>query len=57
MNGLELSRLFCDEWLLPFIDGEFPGLRSQVALGRFMGSDAIGADDHLSRDHNWGPTA
>jgi hypothetical protein len=56
MKGLEVSRLFCSEWLLPFIDREFPGLRSHIAVGRFMGSDAIGADDELSRDHNWGPT-
>lgn len=56
MKGIELSRLFSSEWLLPFIDREFPDLRSHIAIGRFMGSDALGADDHLSQDHNWGPT-
>ncbi len=56
MKGLEVSRLFFSEWLLPFIDREFPGLRSRMAAGRFLGSDAIGADDVLSKDHNWGPT-
>jgi hypothetical protein len=56
MKGLEISRLFSSEWLLPFIDRELPDLRSHVAVGRFMGSDALGADDHLSQDHSWGPT-
>ena len=56
MKGLEISRQFAAEWLLPFIEGEMPGLRSRIALGRFSGSDAIGVDDALSQDHNWGPT-
>jgi hypothetical protein len=56
MKGLEISRLFSSEWLLPFIDRELPDLLSHIAVGRFMGSDVIGADDHLSQDHNWGPT-
>ncbi len=41
MKGLEISRLFSSEWLLPFIDRELPDLRSHIAVGRFMGSDAI----------------
>jgi hypothetical protein len=56
MKGLEISKLFSSEWLLPFIDREIPDLRSHIAVGRFSGSDALGADDHLSQDHNWGPT-
>lgn len=56
MKGLEISRLFASEWLLPFIDRELPELRSHVAIGRFAGSDVLAADDHLSQDHNWGPT-
>jgi hypothetical protein len=56
VKGLDISRLFCSEWLLPFIDREFPDLRSHIAIGRFMGSDALGADDQLSQDHGWGPT-
>jgi hypothetical protein len=56
MKGLEISRRFADDWLMPFIDRELPGLRAHIAVGRFMGSDAIGADDRLSQDHNWGPT-
>jgi hypothetical protein len=56
MKGLEISRRFASEWLLPFIDRELPELRSHVAVGRFMGSDALGADDLLSQDHIWGPT-
>lgn len=56
MKGLEISRRFSSEWLLPFIDRELPDLRSRIAVGRFMGSDALGADDRLSQDHGWGPT-
>jgi hypothetical protein len=56
VKGLVISRLFFDEWLLPFLDRELPGLRCHLAAGRFAGSDAIGADDHLSADHGWGPT-
>jgi hypothetical protein len=56
VKGLDLSRSFFEEWLLPFIDQQQPGLRFHIAAGRFMGSDAIGADDHLSADHGWGPT-
>jgi hypothetical protein len=56
MKGLEISRLFSSVWLLPFIDRELPDLRSHIAVGRFMGSDVLGADDHLSQDHSWGPT-
>jgi hypothetical protein len=56
VKGLDLSRSFFEEWLLPFFDQQLPGLRSRIAAGRFTGSDAIGADDHLSADHGWGPT-
>jgi hypothetical protein len=56
MNGLEISKRFAREWLLPFIERELPDLGSHAAVGRFMGSDVLGADDDLSRDHNWGPT-
>lgn len=56
MKGLEISRRLSCDWLLPFIDRELPDLRSHIAVGRFMGSDALGADDHLSQDHGWGPT-
>ena len=56
MKGLEISRRFANQWLLPFIDRELPDLRAHIALGRFMGSDVLEADDHLSQDHTWGPT-
>lgn len=56
MKGLEISRLFFSEWVLPFIDRELPDLPSHIAAGRFSGSDALGADDHLSQDHSWGPS-
>lgn len=56
MKGLEISKRFAHEWLLPLIERELPELERRVAVGRFMGSDVLGADDRLSQDHNWGPT-
>src|SRR5947207_1403444 len=55
MKGLELSRQFFLEWGLPFLRREHPEWADRVAAGRFAGSEAIGADDELSRDHGWGP--
>jgi hypothetical protein len=40
---------------MPFLEQEFPELLKRIAAGRFGGSDVIGADDQISRDHNWGP--
>ena len=55
MKANDLNRAFLLEWGLPFIRREFPGLEDHVAVGCFEGSQAIGADDHLSHDHGWGP--
>jgi len=55
MKGLEISRRFFFEWALPFIESEFPYLVGRVAAGLTGGSESIGADDRLSRDHEWGP--
>ncbi len=55
MKANDLNQAFLLEWGLPFIRREFPGLEDHVAVGCFGGSQAIGADDHLSRDHGWGP--
>jgi len=55
MKGLEISRKFFLDWGLPFIEREYPYLVKRIAAGRVAGSDAIGADDKWSQDHDWGP--
>lgn len=52
--GLELSRLFCVEQVQPVLDAEFPGLRYDAAVIG-SGSEVLGFDTPLSRDHHWGP--
>lgn len=54
-KGLDVSRAYFHEWALPLLREHRPDLATRVAAGRFTGSDSIGADDVLSRDHWWGP--
>jgi hypothetical protein len=52
--GLELSREFYHELVLPILDARFPGLSHSAALlGR--GSEVLGFDDEMSTDHDWKP--
>lgn len=52
--GLELGRRFYAEVVRPLLDEAFPGLRHAAAhLGG--GSDVLGYDTAMSRDHDWGP--
>ena len=52
--GLELGRRFYAEVVRPLLDEDFPGLRHAAAhLGG--GSDVLGFDTAMSRDHDWGP--
>ena len=55
MTGLEVAYRFFIEWGQPFIEREFPEIAHRYATGRFLGSDVLGGDDEISRDHNWGP--
>jgi hypothetical protein len=55
VNGLDIARDFFVSWGLPALERGFPSLVGRVAVERFNGSDVIGADDEISRDHNWGP--
>jgi len=49
--GLELSRLFYQDAVLPILAARFPGLPHSAALiGR--GSEVLGYDDEMSADHN-----
>lgn len=55
MKGLEIARDYYFGWARPFLVKEFPDISERVAVGRFSGSDVLGADDEISRDHCWGP--
>jgi hypothetical protein len=55
MKGLQIAEDFFLNWGMPFLEKEFPEVVHRITAGRFGGSDVIGADDQISRDHNWGP--
>jgi hypothetical protein len=55
MTGLEVARDFFFSWGRPFLISQFPNLADKVAAGRILGSDVLGGDDEISRDHDWGP--
>ena len=54
MRGLELSRRFYLEAVLPILERRFPGLEHAAAL-LGSGSEVLGFDDDISTDHHWGP--
>jgi hypothetical protein len=54
IQGVELSRRFHAEVVGPWLARAFPGLRYAAALIGY-GSELLGFDDEMSRDHNWGP--
>src|ERR1700761_4803906 len=52
-SGRELARQFHAEVVEPLLADSMPGLR--YAAGRLgSGSDVLGLDDAMSRDHDWG---
>ena len=54
VSGRELSRRFYQEQVHPVLHIGYPGLPYSAALlGR--GSEVLGFDDEMSRDHNWEP--
>lgn len=53
--GLELSRIFYEEAVKPILDSDFPNLR-YTACRLAYGSEVLGFDTEMSRDHDWGPT-
>ena len=53
LRGAELARRFFTEVVEPLLSQRAPGLRYAAArLG--SGSDVLGLDDGMSRDHDWG---
>src|SRR5579871_3072559 len=55
MKGLTIARDFFVSWGHPFLKSHFPDLAGRIAAGRILGSDVLGGDDEISRDHDWGP--
>jgi Domain of unknown function (DUF4037) len=54
VRGLELSRRFYFEAVLPILERRFRGLEHSAAL-LGSGSEVLGFDDEISTDHHWGP--
>ncbi len=54
IKGLELCEGFFNEYAKPIIDEYFPNLQYSAGLIGY-GSDVLGYDDAVSRDHMWGP--
>jgi hypothetical protein len=54
MQGIELSRRFYVDVVRPWLSEVAPDLRYAAALMGY-GSELLGFDDEMSRDHNWGP--
>lgn len=56
IKGLDLCRLFYEEFGIPMIRDKFPEYEGRIAVGLAgEGSDCFGFDDEYSRDHDWGP--
>ncbi len=52
--GLKLSKLFYHKEVKPILDQHFPKLQHSAALIGW-GSEVLGFDTPISRDHHWGP--
>lgn len=52
--GLKLSQLFYEREVKPILDHAFPRLPYSAALIGW-GSEVLGFDTRVSRDHHWGP--
>ena len=52
--GLKLCKLFYKEEVKPILDKNFPELRYSAAIIGW-GSEVLGFDTPISRDHHWGP--
>ena len=56
IGALELGRAFFLEVVRPAMERICPEVLARAACGRFgWGSECLGMDDAISRDHHWGP--
>lgn len=54
--GLSLSRAFFEATIDELLSGGYEDLRNHMAAGLAgAGSECLGFDDEISRDHDWGP--
>ena len=54
MKGLEISKLFFEEYGKPMLENDFPDLLPYLAAGLFgEGSECFGFDDETSKDHDF----
>ena len=56
VSAIELGRKFFKQVVKPAMEKVCPEQLAAAACGRFgMGSECLGLDDDISRDHHWGP--
>lgn len=56
LKGLEVCKKYYEIYGKPMIEEQFPEYVSRIAVGLVgEGSDCMGYDDVVSRDHDWGP--
>ena len=55
-KGLQISKAYYEEFGIPMIREQFPEYESRIAAGLVgEGSECLGYDDKISRDHDFGP--
>ena len=56
MTGMEISKIFYTQYVQPMLERDFASERKLIAVGLSgQGSECLGFDDELSRDHDFGP--